>query len=190
MAKDLVSLLDDRAKARYWAGVDKRGPDECWPWLNNRSPTGYGRLKFGGKCTQSTHAALTLDGRPMPFVGAYALHSCDNPPCQNPRHLRWGDAGDNMQDLISRNRSNWASGKTHYSHTKPELMARGDRNGSRLYPERLKRGEANARAKLCEAQVVDIRASKDRVAVIAKKYAVSPSLIRLIIRRSLWKHVA
>jgi hypothetical protein len=32
------------------------------------------------------------------------LHSCDNPPCCNPLHLRQGSSHDNKQDAVSRNR--------------------------------------------------------------------------------------
>lgn len=34
----------------------------------------------------------------------YALHSCDNPRCVNPSHLRWGTAADNTNDAVTRKR--------------------------------------------------------------------------------------
>lgn len=36
--------------------------------------------------------------------GRFALHSCDNPPCVNPAHLRWGSHADNMTDAADRGR--------------------------------------------------------------------------------------
>jgi len=39
--KDFVSLYGAPV-TRFWDKVDKRGPDECWPWLANIEPTGYG----------------------------------------------------------------------------------------------------------------------------------------------------
>lgn len=83
----------------FWSKVDKREADECWPWLGTVNHRGYGRLSN----KPATHIALSLDGRPRP-VGAMALHSCDNPPCCNPAHLRWGTAADNVADMVSRKR--------------------------------------------------------------------------------------
>jgi len=38
----------------------------------------------------------------MPEPGLWALHSCDNPGCVNPDHLRWGTELDNIKDAIAR----------------------------------------------------------------------------------------
>lgn len=46
---------------RFWANVDKRGPDDCWPWLGHISPRGYGRCR---------HSA----GRLAPRVAFYLTH--------------------------------------------------------------------------------------------------------------------
>ena len=37
--------------------------------------------------------------------GQLVLHSCDNPPCCNPEHLRLGTHSDNMQDRAKRGRA-------------------------------------------------------------------------------------
>ena len=41
------------------------------------------------------------------FWPRYCLHSCDNPPCVNVRHLRDGTQVDNMADRVSRNRQSY-----------------------------------------------------------------------------------
>ena len=33
---------------RFWSKVDKRGPDECWPWLGHCQKGGYGQFGSGG----------------------------------------------------------------------------------------------------------------------------------------------
>ena len=75
----------------------------CWLWPYGRTTFGYGVIAMDGRQTSATHAAMREDGRPRPD-GMFALHSCDNPPCVNPDHLRWGDHAENMQEMIERGR--------------------------------------------------------------------------------------
>jgi hypothetical protein len=51
-------------------------------------------------------------------------------------------------------------------------------------------GSLNFKAKLVEAEVVDILTSPLSKYEIAEKYSVTPSLISRIRRRKLWKHVS
>ena len=71
--------------------------DECIEFPYCRDKRGYGQLQIEGKSRKATHIALELAGKPRP-QGLLALHSCHNPPCVNPRHLRWGTHQDNMDD--------------------------------------------------------------------------------------------
>jgi hypothetical protein len=90
---------------RYWERVDRRGPDDCWPWTAGRTKDGYGRLCRNGRDTYVTHIALELDGRPRPPGRLEACHTCDNPPCCNPAHLWWGTTADNARDSSEKGRS-------------------------------------------------------------------------------------
>lgn len=82
--------------------------DECveWPFAKDR---GYGSVGKAGKNVLVTHIALESAGlsRP-PAPNNQALHSCDNPPCINPSHLRWGSHAENMADKVSRQRQSHA----------------------------------------------------------------------------------
>ena len=51
------------------------------------------------------------------------------------------------------------------------------------------RGEKNSRAKLTEAQILEIRASDESQRVLAKKYGVSQHNISNIVCRKYWKHL-
>lgn len=87
---------------RFWDKVDVRGEDDCWPWQAHRHPSGYGIFWDNGKNVRANRMALIFSGHPPPFEEAMSLHSCDNPPCCNPKHLRWGTASENTQDFILR----------------------------------------------------------------------------------------
>ena len=82
------------------ASVATSDRSTCWEWPFSRLH-GYGQV--GGR--KATHVALELDGRPRPSDDLIALHSCDNPPCVNPDHLRWGTHRDNASDRGERGRT-------------------------------------------------------------------------------------
>lgn len=119
-------------EARFWAKVDKRGPDECWPWTGSSDQHGYGQIWLDGKMPRATHISLSLDGKPRPG-DADALHSCDNPPCVNPSHLRWGTALDNVAD--ARNRGRIARGESNGQCKITETDVVAIRNASGLHRE-------------------------------------------------------
>lgn len=83
---------------RFWSKVDIQGPDDCWLWQGNSHVKGYGIFWFEGKNVRANRHALSITKGPAPFEGALSLHSCDNPPCCNPAHLRWGTQQDNVDD--------------------------------------------------------------------------------------------
>ncbi len=90
---------------RFWSKVDRRGPNECWPWLAGvfRERGGYGAFRHNGKATGAHRVALALSGGRAP-AGAVVRHACDNPICCNPAHLLIGTHGDNVADKVSRGR--------------------------------------------------------------------------------------
>ena len=90
---------------RFWAKVDRRGPDECWLWQGALTIHGYGRFYLApGRCTATHRFSLALDlGRDL-LPGAYACHTCDVRACVNPNHLYEGDKRTNGRDAAERRR--------------------------------------------------------------------------------------
>jgi hypothetical protein len=105
---------------RFAAQHERRGPDECWPWLGALDKWGRGRIMVNGKNVTAPAFALTLDKGPPPKSQrrVVARHSCDNPTCVNPRHLEWGTQSDNAFDAITRGRAACAR-QTHCKRGHP-----------------------------------------------------------------------
>ena len=89
---------------RFWSRVDRRGTDECWPWIGNRNALGYGEFYSGRSIGAHRYSLMLATGRHDAARDQFACHACDNPPCVNPAHLRWGSAKDNAVDTLSRGR--------------------------------------------------------------------------------------
>lgn len=109
-------LSNDRRanlKRRFISHIDKtpgHGPKgECWLWASKRRKDGYGLFKVGNWRIRAHRAGYEL------LVGLFneelfILHSCDNPPCVNPDHMRPGTSEDNIADMLSRKRNRFAFG--------------------------------------------------------------------------------
>lgn len=139
--------LTDKQISRFWAKVDRRGPNECWPWIAAFRPSvKYGYVSINGKSLAATHVALTIDGRVRPSPAHCARHSCHNPPCCNPAHLKWGTQWENAVDAFERGTAQrlWTDDQADQIRSDPRpvpVIAAGlgvDRE--RVY--RLKRGES------------------------------------------------
>lgn len=149
-------------EARFWTKVEKRGADECWPWLSTKTSGGYGTLGIGSRREGKEMAhrvSYRLHQGPIPD-GRWVLHSCDNPGCVNPRHLRCGTPAENSQEAQDKGRMK----QTHYS------------------------GENNHRAKLLPADVEFIRANPTASRkYLAGLYGVEVSTISRIRSNETWK---
>lgn len=136
--------------------TDKK--DGCWIWLGERQPNGYGKIKINGKYRTITH--LIRPDLKASFPKRLILHTCDNPPCVNPLHLRIGTHKDNSRDMMIKGRGNWA------------------------------KGERNGYSKLTVEQVLEIRKQYENgrsQTVIAHEFEIAQSHISRIVRKEVWK---
>lgn len=149
---------------RFASKVDRRGPDECWPWLPPSHKSGHGEFYVSperGKVPSHTFALELATGAPCP-PGREGCHHCDNPPCCNPAHIYYGTRQDNVSDMISRGR--------------------------------IPRGTQKPQAKLTEDAVLAMRerfAGGESMGILSAEYGVSDGLVSAIVngRRGLWSHV-
>lgn len=151
-------------ECRFWAKVDKRGPDECWPWIGSLKSNGYGQFSLeDGQRVPASRLSLAMHlGRNLER-NQHACHRCDNPPCVNPAHLFLGGARANHLDCI-------AKGRTAKSYN---------------------RGTSNPKAKLTEDQVRYIRrlAGAGSYKEIAQQAGVPKSVAYKVITGRAWAHV-
>ena len=157
---DLDRLIQN--PARFWDKVDRRGPEECWPWTASTTEKGYGKIGVGSppRHLLSTHRmSWILAYGPIP-PGMHVLHRCDVPGCVNPSHLFLGTQADNIADR--------------------EAKGRGPV------------GERNGVSKLTEADVLEIRARLQQgeyQSEIGKDFLVAQTTISAIARGVTWKHL-
>ena len=71
---------------RFWVKVDRRGDDECWPWLASLNDGGYGQIAIDGRPHRAHRVAYELLREPIPDE-LVADHLCRNRQCVNPWHL-------------------------------------------------------------------------------------------------------
>jgi hypothetical protein len=86
--------------------TDKRGVDECWPFMGTKSAYGYGVLHAERRKEYAHRAAYRLSFGEIPN-GLLVRHGCDNPVCVNPNHLSVGTKLDNVRDMVDRDRNNY-----------------------------------------------------------------------------------
>lgn len=97
---------------RFWAKVDRRGPDDYWPWIGGHDK--YGVIYVDGRLQKAHQVSLILDGQDIP-AGAVVCHRCDNGLCVNPSHLWVGSQSDNVRDMYEKGRAGdrWIRGEEH-----------------------------------------------------------------------------
>ncbi len=149
---------------RFWSKVEKT--PTCWLWkgAHKIGKDAYGFIHFNGKLISTHRASWQMVNGPIP-ENMCILHSCDNPPCVNPAHLRIGTRRENSMDMVNRNRH-------------PTLL----------------NAKSKIASKFTEKKILEIRDLKRKkpylsYASIARTYKVTPTAISFIIRRHVWKNI-
>lgn len=102
--------------------------DECWPWqgsfggVKTRTGLGYGKLTVSGKQLDAHRVSWELHhGRAVP-VGSQVMHTCDFPPCVNPKHLRLGSNDENVEDMVAKLRHTYGERNPQAKLTENDVL--------------------------------------------------------------------
>ena len=150
---------------RFAAKFQRHADDECWPWTAGTNGAGYGMIwspEFGRKILAHRYSYMIYSGP----LGAdeLVLHSCDNPACVNPAHLRAGSYKANVADMDSRGRRNSNTPK----------------------------GEANCNARMTADAVVRLRqryVAGDPLSDLVRDFGCSENALADYTTGRSWKHV-
>jgi hypothetical protein len=94
----------NRIQERFWSKVLKSDDENgCWEWQAHTC-NGYGKFNLNGKMILSHRFAYEDINNKKIGERMCILHSCDNPKCCNPAHLREGTHLDNVTDMVNKNR--------------------------------------------------------------------------------------
>jgi len=99
MCVNPVHMLQATPENRLIDYIERRGNDECWPWIGAQSVDGYGVITAHGKVKHAHRAAYERAHGRIPD-GLVIRHMCNNPLCCNPKHLQRGTRKDNSEDIV------------------------------------------------------------------------------------------
>jgi hypothetical protein len=146
--------------SQFWARIDQRGENECWPFNGSLSHKRYGAgwFKVNGVVYRVAHRASWAIHYGPPG-DLHVCHSCDNPPCVNPRHLFLGTNVDNVNDRVAKGRT---------------------QRGSKHFLSRLTEDDVRTIRVLVQCQ------SQSET---ARQYGVSVGTVSAIVHGRSWKHL-
>lgn len=139
--------------------TDESSPDECWPWTGALNKFGYGVFGYKGRSQLAHRMTYAVKVGDIP-EDRVVMHTCNNPKCVNPNHLRLGTQGENVRDMFQKGRALRPTGELHH------------------------------RSKLTADQVLEIRQLAESGVPrreIVERYPVNLTAIGRIINRQTWK---
>jgi hypothetical protein len=91
-------------KKRFWQKVQKT--DSCWLWLGGHDGNGYGLFNETKPMKQwRAHRYMLYIRGELDFSLPVVMHTCDNPGCVNPAHLKCSTIQENNLDKALKKRN-------------------------------------------------------------------------------------
>ena len=140
--------------------------DNCIEFQGYKDKDGYGRKRSDGKM-RFAHRLAYCESKNIDIKeidGLVVMHTCDNPPCINPEHLKLGTAQDNVDDKMKKGRH------AYNPNTK---------------------GDAHGRAKITSEDVFKIRemVKFKTQREVGNIFGISNQQVSGIVRREYWAHL-
>lgn len=90
--------------------ITKKG---CWEWNGRKNWSGYGMIEIRrlGIKDQRAHRIVFEHLTGIKIGKKILMHTCDNPPCVNPKHLLIGTQLENIADMNKKER-HWCYNRT------------------------------------------------------------------------------
>jgi hypothetical protein len=144
----------------FWPKVQRGLHDDCWIWQGYIMPNGYGRLHYNGKDILSHRCSWEIHYGPIP-QGMFICHTCDNPPCVNPKHLFLGTDQDNMDDMYAKDRASVGSRHPNAKLTETQV-----------------------------SEIIDLYSTGEySQSALARRFNVGQQAIQAIVSGKTWKHL-
>ncbi len=144
----------------FWNGMIKKDENDCWIWVRCNNGSGYGITTLKGIRYLTHRLAYEITYGAIP-KGMYVLHTCDNPSCCNPKHLKLGTQFDNMKDMTDKKRR-VVGEDSHYSKlSEKHILEIRELYSTGNYTQR----------------------------ELSKRYNISFQGIHVIVKRKSWKHI-
>lgn len=97
--EECTAEITESDRLRFWSKVDRKAPNECWPWLGAGSNK-YGTIRIKGRMWRVNRVAYYLANGTLERQ-LVVDHTCRNPTCANPAHLRQVTAAVNTQSMVA-----------------------------------------------------------------------------------------
>jgi hypothetical protein len=140
---------------RFHEKIDRSG--ECHEWQAQTDSDGYGLFSVDGRKRLAHRVAYYIEHGTLPAV---VRHTCDNPSCVNPEHLKGGTQMDNIADRQAKDR-----------------QAKGRVNGRSKLDEKV--------VLECRKR----RGNGASIRELARKHNVDRTTMRAALRGETWSHV-